>query len=274
MCHEKLLTEREALMRVDPYTLKHFAAPQVGGFGGNGNGDADGLGETTTVVGLGCAAGAATGRVVFDAEESLRDGVSSTTAGAGSGSGAGAGAGEGKGVVFVKDASDDSLLEDIFAAKQASAVIIVGGGVLTDLACVCRTLGVPVVVLPASAARVEHSDRCPFTGTCTPRLLLLGTGEAVHAGDVVTVDGSHGRLLLGAPPLGAAHKMDKNLLILLKWADKYRKVRVRPPLARSLPYIHPCGPSSFCQVRVGAVCASPWLAPSPAPSDTHHCSLD
>ena len=58
------------------------------------------------------------------------------------------------GVVFVKDNSD-SKLEDFIAAKAASAVLLVGGGVLSELACTCRSLGIPTVVLAMTVAKVE-----------------------------------------------------------------------------------------------------------------------
>jgi hypothetical protein len=58
-------------------------------------------------------------------------------------------------VVFVKDGGYPTQLEDFVAAKAATAVVIVGGGVLSDLACVCRTVGVPTVVLSVSDVRIE-----------------------------------------------------------------------------------------------------------------------
>ena len=71
------------------------------------------------------------------------------------------------GVVFVKDNSD-SKLEDFIAAKAASAVLLVGGGVLSELACTCRSLGIPTVVLAMTVAKVEVVETTsPASGKVT-----------------------------------------------------------------------------------------------------------
>ena len=58
------------------------------------------------------------------------------------------------------------------------------------------------------------------------RNLCFTTGEIVKSGDIVTVDGTKGLFILGESLVSTVHKKDPNFLLLLKWADKYRRLKV------------------------------------------------
>ena len=56
-------------------------------------------------------------------------------------------------------------------------------------------------------------------------LTSLATGEAVHSGDIITVDGGSGKLLKGLKNTVTLVD-DPDFQAVLKWADKYRRLRI------------------------------------------------
>ncbi len=144
--------------------------------------------------GIAAAPGAATGKLVF----------SSTTANAM--------AAQGEPCILVKR---ETSSEDVRAMHAAQAVITERGGMTSHAAVIARGLGLPCVT---GANRLELDPR--------KKTLTVSGRRVFHEGDVVTVDGSSGELLVGAvkmvePALGGAFAS------LMEWADAARDIDIR-----------------------------------------------
>ena len=105
--------------------------------------------------------------------------------------------------------------EDIRGMHAAKGVLTVRGGMTSHAAVVARGLGKPCVV----GAREFTLDR--GTGT-----LRSADGRVLRQGDVVTVDGTTGQVLLGAVPM-LQPEATGAFATLLGWADEARRMGVR-----------------------------------------------
>ncbi|MBW3558644.1 MAG: pyruvate, phosphate dikinase [Proteobacteria bacterium] len=183
MASEGLITEQEAVGRVDPASLDQLLHPTL-------DPDAE---RIVIAAGLPASPGAASGKVVFDADEAERLG------------------GLGEAVILVRQ---ETSPEDIHGMHAARGIITARGGMTSHAAVVARGMGRPCVS-GAGELNIDSKGR-----TFTAR------GRTVRAGDVVTIDGSRGEVLLGAvatlePELGG------DFAQLMQWADKVRRLRVR-----------------------------------------------
>ncbi|MEO0503195.1 MAG: putative PEP-binding protein, partial [Pseudomonadota bacterium] len=105
--------------------------------------------------------------------------------------------------------------EDIRGMHAASAVITERGGVTSHAAVIGRGIGLPCVV-GVSDMRFE-----PGKGK-----MVANDGRVISAGDVVTVDGTNGTILLGAPEMQEA-ALDDAFHALMEWADAERDIDIR-----------------------------------------------
>ncbi|MDU8911940.1 putative PEP-binding protein [Aestuariicoccus sp. MJ-SS9] len=148
------------------------------------------------VIGSGVAAspGAATGRIVFSASEAQ------------------ASAARGEACVLVRR---ETSPEDVRGMHAASAVLTERGGITSHAAVIGRGLGLPCVV---GAARMRFQIR---------RKVLVGEkGRTFREGDVITVDGTTGQVLKGAPKMTEA-TLDDAFTTLMSWADAERDIGIR-----------------------------------------------
>ena len=147
-------------------------------------------------LGLGVAAspGAATGRIVFTAAEAQ------------------ASAARNEACVLVRR---ETSPEDIRGMHAASAVLTERGGMSSHAAVIARGLGLPCVV---GANSFRFQTRL--------NLLTAPDGRVFKSGDVITVDGSNGAILAGAPEMMEA-TLDDAFQTLLGWADAVRDIDVR-----------------------------------------------
>ena len=148
------------------------------------------------VIGTGIAAspGAATGRVVFSATEAQ------------------ASAARREDCMLVRR---ETAPEDIRGMHAASAVITERGGVTSHAAVIGRGIGLPCVV-GVGDMRFE-----PSKGK-----LIAEDGREICAGDVITVDGTNGTILHGAPAMLEA-ALDDAFTALMEWADAERDIDIR-----------------------------------------------
>ena len=150
--------------------------------------------RTQILQGLAASPGAASGRIVFSATEAQ------------------AAAAKGDAVVLVRR---ETSPEDIRGMHAAVAVLTEKGGMSSHAAVIARGLGLPCIV---GASGMEIDSRA--------RAVTVDNGRVLHAGDVITIDGSSGAVLLGAgemlqPALDAAYHT------LMEWADEARDIGVR-----------------------------------------------
>src|SRR5438270_1815671 len=183
MVDEGLITEDEAIQRVPPQDLDQLFHPMV-----------DPKASVTVLAkGLPASPGAATGEVVFDADEAetLKK--------------------KGHDVILVRP---ETSPEDYHGIVAARAVLTARGGMTSHAAVVARGMGKTCVV------GAKELDVDPSAGR------FRVNGRAVKRGQVITVDGTTGRVLLGAVKL-VAPKIGKDYDTLMAWADGRRRLRVR-----------------------------------------------
>ncbi|TGD71413.1 pyruvate, phosphate dikinase [Mangrovimicrobium sediminis] len=145
-------------------------------------------------TGLPASPGGATGEVVFSADEAEQ--VAST----------------GRSVVLVRR---ETTPEDIHGMKVAAGVLTELGGMTSHAAVVARGMGVCAITGCGSL----HVDTAAGVAS-------THDGVTLKRGDVITLDGTTGDVMLGDIPKIAASSSD-DFQTLLSWADKHRKLKVR-----------------------------------------------
>jgi pyruvate, orthophosphate dikinase len=108
----------------------------------------------------------------------------------------------------------DTTPDDIQGLAAAQGILTAHGGMASHAAVVARGMGKPCV---AGCAALEIDERA---GRCT-----IG-GVEVGEGDTITVDGSGGRVIVGAAPL-AQPGLNPDIETILVWADQVRRLGVR-----------------------------------------------
>ena len=146
------------------------------------------------VTGIAASPGAASGRIVLTANEAQ------------------ASAARGEACVLVRR---ETTPEDIRGMHAASAVLTMRGGITSHAAVIGRGLGVPCVVGASDLLIDRKSGR-----------VIAPDGRTFAAGDIITVDGTTGQVLAGAPPMLEA-SLDGAFQTLLEWADTFRDIGVR-----------------------------------------------
>lgn len=192
MVREGVLSKEEALLRVDARSLEqllHARLPSAK--------DLRARGIEPAAVGLPASPGAASGRIVFDADDAVRW-VS-----------------EGQDVILVRQ---ETSAEDIHGMRVAKGVVTAAGGMTSHAAVVARGLG-KCCVVGCGGLRVDFRERTVRIDDAPPET------EALREGDLLTLDGSTGRVYTGALDLEASSTVEE-LAELMSWADGARRMRV------------------------------------------------
>jgi pyruvate, orthophosphate dikinase len=144
-------------------------------------------------TGLPASPGAAAGEIVFtaDAAEALKA--------------------QGRRVILVRV---ETSPEDIHGMHAAEGILTTRGGMTSHAAVVARGMGKPCVS-GAGTLRVDTA-----AGT------VAVAGHSLKAGDVITIDGSTGQVLLGRVPM-TEPALSGEFATLMGWADDVRKLGVR-----------------------------------------------
>ena len=145
-------------------------------------------------IGLPASPGGATGQVVFSAEEAEQ--VSGT----------------GASVILVRR---ETTPEDIHGMKVAAGVLTELGGMTSHAAVVARGMGV-CAITGCGALTIDYN-----AGTATTI-----DGVVIKRGDIITIDGTSGEVMLGDIAKTEASSSD-DFQVLLSWADKHRRLKVR-----------------------------------------------
>src|SRR6188472_1267625 len=143
--------------------------------------------------GLNASPGAASGAIVLDADTAEERGKAGET------------------VILVRW---ETTPDDIHGLIHASGVLTAHGGMTSHAAVVARGMGKPCVA-GCEALSID-------TGA---RTVTIGEVE-LREGDLLTIDGSSGRVIVGAVPL-VPPAIDENFETVLEWADDARRLRVR-----------------------------------------------
>jgi len=143
--------------------------------------------------GLNASPGAASGAIVLDADTAEERGRA------------------GEDVILVRW---ETTPDDIHGLIQARGVLTAHGGMTSHAAVVARGMGKPCI------AGCEDLSIDVAAGT-----VRIGVDE-LRAGDVITIDGGTGRVIVGSVPL-VPPAIDENFGTILEWADALRRLRVR-----------------------------------------------
>jgi pyruvate,orthophosphate dikinase len=143
--------------------------------------------------GLNASPGAASGAIVLDADAAEERGKA------------------GEDVILVRW---ETTPDDIHGLIQARGVLTAHGGMTSHAAVVARGMGKPCV------AGCEG-----LSIDLTARTLTIG-GHELAEGDLLTIDGGDGRVIVGPVPL-VPPAIDENFGTILGWADDFRRLRVR-----------------------------------------------
>ena len=201
MVGEKLISKEEAVRRIPADSLAHLLAPI---FDRQSAINAKKIGS-----GLAAGPGAASGHVVFSAEEAV------------------ARSGKGEKVVLARI---ETSPEDLRGMIAAEGILTSRGGVSSHAALVARQMG-KVCVCGATGIQIDYQKRT-----------LSANGTSLKQGDYISIDGTAGEVFAGevttAPSEIVQVLVDRSLDAkksvtyqeyskLMKWADDFRTLGVR-----------------------------------------------
>jgi len=183
MVKEKLISKKEAVLRIDPNTLNTLLHPT--------------LDEKSSInvvaTGLPASPGAASGKVVFSSQEAQR----------------------------LNEMMQDCILvrietsaEDIQGMHAAKGILTARGGMTSHAAVVARGMGRPCVS-GSSEIDINYDTKT-----------FKAKSVEIKEGDIITIDGSSGRIILGTVPT-IKPEISEDFSKLMSWADSFRKLKVR-----------------------------------------------
>ena len=186
LVNEGMITEKEAVLRVEPNQLDQLLHP---------NFDPDKLKQAKPIAqGLAASPGAATGKVVFTAEEALEK----------------HNAGE-KDLILVRL---ETSPEDIDGMHVCHGILTVRGGMTSHAAVVARGMGT-CCVSGCSEIFVNEAEKT-FTVN----------GNTYGDGDWISLDGTTGKVY-GEKIDTVTATVSGNFAMFMSWADRYRQMEVR-----------------------------------------------
>ncbi len=183
MCQDGLIDETEAVARIEPNSLDQLLHPTL-------DPDAE---RKVLARGLPASPGAASGVVVFSADEAERR------------------AKDGTAVILARV---ETSPEDIHGMHAAKGILTTRGGMTSHAAVVARGMG-RACVAGTGELRIDYEDQVMAAGNFT-----------VKAGDTITIDGSSGEVMLGAVET-VKPELSGDFNTLMAWADKIRRLGVR-----------------------------------------------
>ena len=183
MAHEGLITKDEAICRIDPSSLDQLLHPTL---------DPDAERDILT-RGLPASPGAASGKVVFSADEAEHE------------------AAAGNSVILVRV---ETSPEDIHGMHAAKGILTSRGGMTSHAAVVARGMG-RACVAGAGALTVDYKEE-----------MFTVTGRTIHKGDIITIDGASGTVMVGEVPT-VQPELSGDFAELMAWADGSRALGVR-----------------------------------------------
>jgi len=187
MVDEKLISEHEAILRVDPYSLDQLLHPRL---------DPDQKG-TPLAKGLPASPGAVNGEVVFSSQKAADL------------------AAQGKRVILVRH---ETSPEDIVGMDASVGILTALGGMTSHAAVVARGMGKSCVA-GCAELKIDYSS-----GTFS--VSKNGERITVKEGDTITLDANTGDVFLGEIPT-LSSELNEDFMKLMVWADRERKLQVR-----------------------------------------------
>jgi pyruvate,orthophosphate dikinase len=187
MVREGLITQEEAIFRVEPNQLYDFLVPRLVE-----------KGEKIEVLatGLPASPGAAVGQIVFTAEEAVKCHASGIY----------------PVIILVRG---ETTPEDIAGMEVAAGILTSRGGMTSHAAVVTRGMG-KCCVAGAGDLKVDEA-----------RKELKVKGYTFKQGDWISLDGTTGRVIKGQLKTLPAQPDDVDLVKFMSWVDPVRRLRIR-----------------------------------------------
>ena len=183
MVKEKLISKKEALLRIDPNSLETLLHPTLD----------EKVEKKIIASGLPASPGAASGKVVFSAEEAEKlNGMMQDT-------------------ILVRI---ETSPEDIHGMHAAKGILTSRGGMTSHAAVVARGMGRPCVS-GSSEINIDYENKQFKAGD-----------ELIKEGEIITIDGGSGKVMLGTVPT-VKPEISGYFSTIMSWADKYRKLKIR-----------------------------------------------
>ena len=182
MVNEGLITKEQSLLRIDPEVLEQLLHPSL-----DPNHTAQPVAQ-----GLPASPGAASGKVIFDADRAELVGRT------------------GEQVILVRE---ETKPEDIHGFFASQGILTSRGGKTSHAAVVARGMGKPCV---AGAEGIEVDTH--------KRQARIGN-YLLHEGDTITIDGGNGNVYLGQIQT-VMPQFSQELKTLLQWADEFAQLKV------------------------------------------------
>ena len=183
MVKEKLISKKEAVLRIDPNTLDTLLHPTLD----------EKVDKKVIAKGLPASPGAASGKVVFTADEAER----------------------------MHNQNEDTILvrvetspEDIHGMHAAKGILTARGGMTSHAAVVARGMGRPCVS-GSGEISIDYETKEFKAGDLT-----------IKEGDIITIDGGSGKVMQGLVPT-VKPDISGYFSIIMKWADNFRKLKIR-----------------------------------------------
>ena len=183
MVDEGLIDKKTAITRIEPSLLDQLLHPTL-------DPDAE---KKIIARGLPASPGAASGRIVFDADEAESQ------------------AHQGENVILVRT---ETSPEDIHGMHAAQGILTTRGGMTSHAAVVARGMGRPCVA-GAGELRVDYKNK-----------VLSVRDVLVKEGEEITLDGATGEVMLDRVPT-IKPELSGEFRKLMEWADDIRELRVR-----------------------------------------------
>lgn len=199
LVEENLITKEQALLKVEPEALNQLLHPVFD--------IVEKKRHETVAKGLAASPGAASGQIVFTANEAV------------------AWKKEGKKVILVRE---ETSPDDIHGMSASQGILTATGGMTSHAAVVGRQMGKPAVV------------GCGVIKVNEEKKVFSVAGQIFVEGDWISIDGSTGEVLKGEIKTKpseilqvvcgelkpADSKMYRDFTKFLSWADKVRKLKV------------------------------------------------
>jgi len=183
MVNEKLIDKKTALLRIDPASLDQLLHPTF-----------DPKAKKQIIAkGLPASPGAATGKVVFNAEDAYEWNE------------------RGEKVILARI---ETSPEDLKGMNAAQGILTQRGGMTSHAAVVARGMG-KCCVAGCGMLDINYPSRTMKVGSVT-----------VKEGDYISIDGSTGDVMLGKVETIEA-KLSGNFETVMKWTDEFKKLKIR-----------------------------------------------
>ncbi len=183
MAEEGLITKEQAVKSINADQLDQLLHPTL-----DPNAE-----KTVLAKGLPASPGAASGELVFDADEAVHLKA------------------QGHNVILARV---ETSPEDVQGMHAALGILTTRGGMTSHAAVVARGMGRPCVV-GASAVSIDLE-----------RETLQAGGTLLQKGDIITIDGSTGQIIKGRVAMREP-ELSEDFNRLMRWADGFRRLKVR-----------------------------------------------